>query len=350
LATGGVHSRTVYYIKNRNLGQSAVSSLNFALVNTQWAVQKAAVIHSVIDELKLDCLALMETLIKPSHPDTIKRDLAPPEFTVFHTLRPNDRQGGGVGHIVWKDYAASQFMFSVLYPSCELLAIQFPTSGGRLNIITLYQPSTRSTAFYSELQDLLDEIDGLPGRSIICGDFNSPSSLSSGVLDQQLIDILAGHIMEQHVSEPTHRHGGLLNLLITPVSSSVIKSTPSVQDLRVSDHSVVHVVLNASITRPAPAKFHYRKFKDIDTTQFQNRIQASSIWWCPKTTTNEYAVQLRDDFIAVLDALAPLKCVTKRRSQHTNSWLSKAAIDARRNRRRLERRYRHTKAHADRIK
>jgi hypothetical protein len=122
-------------------------------------------------------------------------------------------------------------MLSALYPSCELLAILFPTSGGRLNIITLYQPSTRSTAFYSELHDLLDEIDGLPGRSIICRGFDSPSSLSSRVLDQHLIDILAGHNMEQRVSELTHRHGGPIDLLITPVSLSVIKSTPSVQDL-----------------------------------------------------------------------------------------------------------------------
>jgi thiamine phosphate synthase YjbQ (UPF0047 family) len=66
-------------------------------------------------------------------------------------------------------------------------------------------------------------------------------------------------------------------------------------------------------------------------------------------TTNEYAVQLRDDLIAAMDKLAPLKQVTKRRSQYSNNWLSKDAIDARRNRRRLERRYRHTKLDQDRV-
>ena len=136
--------------------------------------------------------------------------------------------------------------------------------------------------------------------------------------------------MQQHVSEPTHRYGGLLNLLITLVSSSILKSTPPVQNLGVSDHSVVQAVLNVSIARSASLKFHYRKFKDIDSTQVWSTIQASSIWRCPKATTNEYAVQLRDDVIAVLDELAPLKCVTKRRSQHTKSWLSKDAVEARR--------------------
>jgi hypothetical protein len=121
-----------------NPGPSVVHSLNFAVVNTQSAVRKAAVIHNVIYELQLDCLALTETWIKSSHPDTIKRDLAPPGFTVLHAHRPNNRQGGGVALIVRKEYLPRQFSFSVPYPSCELRAVQLSTSCGRLNIITLY--------------------------------------------------------------------------------------------------------------------------------------------------------------------------------------------------------------------
>jgi len=90
-----------------------------------------------------------------------------------------------------------------------------------------------------------------------------------------------------------------------------------------------------SITRPASVKFLYRKNKDIDSTQFRSKIQARSIWLCPKATTNVYDIELRDDVTAVLDELAPLKCVFKWRSQHTKSWLSRDTIDARRNRRRL---------------
>ena len=88
------------------------------------------------------------------------------------------------------------FSLSLPYPSCELLTIQLMTSRGRLNIIKLYKPLTRSTAFYSELHDLLDEIDGLPGRSITCGDFNSPSLSSPELFDHLLADILAGHSMQ----------------------------------------------------------------------------------------------------------------------------------------------------------
>jgi len=215
---------------------TTVHSVNFAFVNTHSVVQKTAIVHSLINELKLDCLALTETWIKQSHPDAIKLDPAPPGYVVFHTHRPDDKTGGGVAFIARDDLRARQFSLSDSYPSCDILSIQLPTTSGRLNIITLYQPTTRSAVFYAELQDLLDEVSNLPGHSVICGDFNSPSSISHGSLDQRIIDLLAMNEHQQHVSQSTHRYGGLLDLLITPIGSSIIKSAPTVKDLGVSDH------------------------------------------------------------------------------------------------------------------
>lgn len=218
-----------------------------------------------------------------------------------------------------------------------------------MNVITLYQPVTRSAAFYTELQDLLDEVNGLPGCSIICGDFNSPSAAVSGMLDQQLLDIFAMNDCRQHVSEPTHRYGGLLDLLITSIGSSIIRSIPTVNDLGVSDHFVVYSRLNMSWSRPSTVKFWRRNFKSLNISLFRSKLLASSIFMCPKTNTNDFTVQLRDDVMAILDELAPSKLVTKRQGSHSDSWLSKEAVNARCHRRSLERRYRRTKAEPDRI-
>jgi len=58
--------------------------LKFARVNTQSAVLKTAIVHNLIDELQLDCLAMTETWIKQSHPDIIKHDPTPPRYAIFH--------------------------------------------------------------------------------------------------------------------------------------------------------------------------------------------------------------------------------------------------------------------------
>ena len=64
--------------------------------------------------------------------------------------------------------------------------------------------------------------------------------------------------------------------------------------------------------------------------------------------TSAYACQMNDCIVAILDDLAPAKTVTKRRSKQTADWLSKEAAEARRVRRKLERRYRRTGTDADR--
>ena len=52
---------------------------------------------------------------------------------------------------------------------------------------------------------------------------------------------------------------------------------------------------------------------------------------------------------AVLYVLAPLKTVTKRGGRPSSRWLSEAAVDAKRTRRRLERRWNSTGCEADRV-
>ena len=211
-----------------------------------------------------------QTWIKQSHPDTIKRDPAPPGYEIFHTHRLHDRIGGGVAFIAREELRARQFFLSNSYSSCDVLAVQLPSSSGRLNIITLYQPTTRSTDFYVELQDLLDEVSSLPGRSIICGDFNCLSLAASGLLDQDLVDILAMNDCQQHVGESTHRYGGLLDLLITTNNSSIITLTPTVNDLGVSDHFVVQSTLNISWNRPSVVKLQRRNLKSLNVEEFRS--------------------------------------------------------------------------------
>ena len=104
-----------------------------------------------------------------------------------------------------------------------------------------------------------------------------------------------------------------------------------------------------SWSRPSTVKFWRRNFKSLNISLFHSKLLASSIFMCPKTTTNDFTVQLRDDVMAILDELAPSKLVTKRQGSHSDSWLSKEAVNARCHRRSLERRYRRTKAKPDQI-
>ena len=326
-----------------------VNALNFEYINAWSAVGKTAIIHSVIDELRLDCLAITETWIRESHPDTIKLDPAPPGYVIHHTHRPGEGNGGGVAIVTRTELQSRPFSLSWSDPACDVVAIHLPTAAGRLNVIALYQ-APRSAGFYDHLHNLLDEVNSLPGKTVICGDFNAPSPVTRGAVDQQLVDILTDYNCQQHVEEPTHRYGGLLDLIISPVEMQQIVNSVQVRDLGVSDHCVVSAVLNVNCVRSQNCiTYSRRNYNWLDVDVFRRELLSCSASIQPKSTSNEFAVQLRDDVIVILDRLVPSKSVTKRRGKLTCGWLSKDAVKSRRARRRLERRYRRTRCEADRL-
>jgi hypothetical protein len=88
-------------------------------------------------------------------------------------------------------------------------------------------------------------------------------------------------------------------------------------------------------------------FRKLNTDLFRSKLLMKDVHLNPKKSANEFATQLRDVVLAVLDESAPQKLITGRHVQHADSWLSREAGDARRMRRQLERRYRRTQSEQD---
>jgi Reverse transcriptase (RNA-dependent DNA polymerase) len=338
----------------QNPGPPAVPSLsrtvlNVGCLNAYSAVNKMALLHNAIDECELDMLAITETWIKQSHPAAIKQDLAPPGYTVIHVHRPGDgvHDRGGVAIVARTELHMKQLVLSRPYSSVELLAVNCTTVEGRLNVIVAYRPP-RSADFFAELDDILEEVCTLPGRLLICGDFNCRSAIAFLELDSQLNSALIEHDLVQHVTSSTHRLGGLLDLIITPVKSPY-EIAVETRDLGISDHSMVIASLSCAISRPACVSSLRRDFRTFDTDLFRTTLAASSVFTNPEAKTNDFARQLRDDVIATLDKIAPARKFTRRTGKQSRGWLNAEAISSRKARRRLERVYRSTKSDADRV-
>ena len=71
LLAGGIES-------NPGPSSSSTPGIEFGLLNARSAVHKAALIHDVIADRKLDVLTLTETWVTSDAPDAIKLDVAPP--------------------------------------------------------------------------------------------------------------------------------------------------------------------------------------------------------------------------------------------------------------------------------
>ena len=116
-----------------------------------------------------------------------------------------------------------------------------------------------------------------------------------------------------------------------------------IEVIGLSDHFLVFTILSSVRPRPVCETFEVRNAKSIGVEMFRSMLMESEVVTAPKSETKDFAAQLKDCTIGVLDKLAPVRCVTKRCGKPTIKWLSSEAITVRRARRGLEHRYRRTR-------
>ena len=76
---------------------------------------------------------------------------------------------------------------------------------------------------------------------------------------------------------------------------------------------------------------------------------SSSLFSNPHPTVDGYADQMETEITSVLDKLAPLKTGRRSGPRRARNWLSPEAIEAKKQRRRLERRWKASNAEPDRL-
>ena len=229
-------------------------------INTWSVVNKTALIHSAINKERLDVLGITKTSMRVDHAMTINSDSVLASISILHVHRPRDRTGGGVAVILQESLRAWSFYLAGKFTSFEVDTTQLSVGTGRLNLLTIYHRPRQSSRFFAEFHDLLDEIVTLSGGHIICGSQDCTSK--TGIIDQQMQQIIDDYDLCQHINEHTHSEGhtpSRYHFTAEPKISSI-----SIADLSFSDHSMV--IASTDISRPLPAcqTFEAWNFKTLD--------------------------------------------------------------------------------------
>ena len=222
-------------------------------------------------------------------------------------------------------------------------------------LANIYRPlSSSKSLFYEEFGLLLtnlgtDAVD----RLIICGDFNLPGT-SPDMIDNGVAELLNSTSFTQLVKSPTrhdsrHNRVSLLDLIITPSSSRLVTGTSVVSYHEISDHDPTLANLNTKRFKSPQRTYHYRNIKSIDLELFERNILSSSLFTSPDPTVDSYANQMETELTSILDKVAPLKTGHRTGHRKAENWLSPEAVDAKKRRRRLERRWKASNAEPDRL-
>ena len=168
---------------------------------------------------------------------------------------------------------------------------------------------------------------------------------------ERFLDLLDSFGLRQNVCGATHISGHKLDLLISNSSDEYeILNGISITNPVLSDHYAVQC-FNLKLTKP---KFERRliasrKVKSMDSNAFLKELRESSLLWnCPSDDLPELATLYNSVLRSLLDSHAPIKkrVITMRPRA---PWFTLAIASEKRERRKLERAYCHTKLDSDKL-
>ena len=334
--------------------QYVSAKLSLGSLNICSAVNKAGCIHDIITDptFDLDLFALCETRIRHDDPPAVKNCIAPIGFSALHVHREPTAAhpaGGGLAIIHRNTLVVrpQRPLSTTTYLTFEYQLVRVTSTRPALTIVNLYRPpSTSVSLFFDELTDFLSSVGSMFDNLIICGDLNCPGPDPMSV-DPDLAAVFDSFDLTQHVRTPT-RNENLLDILAA-------EPAVNVHDVRVddagllSDHRLVVGTVSAVTPQHRPIRTEFRPIKKMDVAQFEQLLRESSLFTSPASTVDEFTEQIESDVVAALDKVAPLRSRCRRPPKPITRWLSQEAVDAKRQRRRFERKWKRSGSDSDRL-
>ena len=334
---------------------TANTAVHKVTLTPRWAKVKCAVWNSrslnnkttslcdfVIDE-NIDILSLTETWLSGDfHDQFVLGELSTvmKGYTFYH--QPRKSRGGGVGVLVRSNLHVKKNT-TTTFKSFEYMDLTIRSGPRLINLITIYRPppsaknKNTATSFINEFSTLLETLAVSSGHLLVNGDFNYHLDSPTSPEVVRFVDLLDSANLVQHVIEPTHHKGHILDLVISRQSENIISPVSVNHDLP-SDHYAV--LYEVELAGPGLIKQQTtsRNYKNIDMEKFKNDIILSNI---NVQTTSDPAtlVENYDDIIrTVIDKHAPVqtKSITLR---PRTPWFNNDLLLAKKSKRRLERKW-----------
>ena len=235
-----------------------------------------------------DVIMLTET-----HLDTDVQNTEFIDTDKYFTYRQDrTRFGGGVAILIKHGLATH---VSETYTGDDIIAIRITYKGKSTHFCTYYRPPNKND--FSELAVFMESKDN-DEDIFLCGDFNLPDIdwLSKSVkkhskrpsLHTAFLDTLAEHGLVQHVREPTHRAGNILDLVLSNNQNMI---TDIIVEPGLSDHYAIRFTgVNPTLKLLAtPRPTHnrpYYLFDKVDKDSLEPRFASIEREICSLASKN----------------------------------------------------------------
>ena len=260
---------------------------------------------------------MTETHICPTDNDSFLHSITPAGFKLCHRLCSHGYRGG-VGFFL-NENIKFKILDSPTYTSFETIVIGIGSSTSPFMIACVYRPpGSCSDEFFDQFLNLFGYLSSVSSSFFMCGDFNIHVDTTSSD-STKFLNCLDSCNITQHVRSPTHLHGHILDLVVTPTEPTVVSN------VRVggffSDHAVVHGQLDLlSPSAPKSNTVTFRRYPKINMQSLMCYLTNCSFAASPGSPGSALYEQHIRDLSGLLDKHAPT--VTQTFTKGATGWLS----------------------------
>ena len=275
---------------------------------------KGPLLADMVASYDLDFLCLTETHIRSFDSDSFLRSITPPDFNFPQKPRPSGI-GGGVGFFIKSSYRPHTIE-SPLYQSFENMVVSIGLHGHSLLLACIYRPPGSCTCNF--LEEFVGYLSSINSSYYICGDFNIHVDVPVGD-GNKFTTFLDSCDLKQLVDKPTHLHGHILDVILSPSNQDTIADV-KICDF-VSDHALVKCLVTFSCqVAHTPNIVQYRRYHRINMSDFRLDLKNTSFVKSPADAVVDLYEQYVHDLGHVLDRHAPL--VSRMIKKDSADWMS----------------------------
>ena len=314
------------------------------LMNTQSIRNKTADFVDYVCENKLDLVAVTETWLKATD-DSIRAQLCPTGCKFLD--KPCKNCCGGGTALLYRDSIKTFMTNSGQKESFEFSEwVILLSSSNNIRLIIIYRRLSSehhrvlSSVFFNGFSHYTESIILSKEHLLILGDFNIHVHVLSDPDTRKFLDLLDSLGLGQHVDQPTHTHGHILDLAITRMASSIIQTSLRV-DRYFSDHG--SVVCDLKLRKPTykVKTISYRKSKSVDMARFHDDLASSSLCTINYSQVHypasleKFVKNYESTLLNLIDHHTPIKTKTVW-SRPQVPWYNEVIAEAKRQRRKVE--------------
>ncbi len=349
-------------INDCSTNQRSPSTIRMCCLNARSVKNKSIALNDFILSHELDIMAITETWLGTSYDSVCLQELLPSGYKAQHVPRSSadERRGGGIA-IIFKDHLSILLKSSTRdkkYTNFEHM--ECILNDNKLSICILYRPPPTkdngftTRMFLEEWHDFLESLIMTTNEMIILGDFNFHLDVSNDIDTRRFTESLDVFSLRQHIIEPTHYLGHILDVIITRHEctsiSDITVTDPCLtneQGNLIRDHYAIAFSIDCPTKTPNRKKIvSYRKLADINVHAFREEIRFSQLSATNQDSLSDMINNFNITLGSLLDQHAPI--ITREITPRPNApWYTEDIRNEKHKRRKMERTWRTSRLEAN---